>query len=216
MATITLTFDNGPEPGVTPKVLETLHKHSLRATFFVLGRKLATHRALAERAHSEGHWIGNHTYNHAVPLGLMAEKGAAADEIVRTEALIGDLAHENRLFRPYGGGGVLDKGLLNREARDHLAQQSYTIVLWNAIPGDWRDPEGWVARALEQCFTQSETLIVLHDLPTGAMDHLDRFIRTAKDRGAVFRQAFPLSCVPMIKGVVVQPLDSYLNDGSAD
>ncbi len=211
MATITLSFDNGPEPDVTLRVLDTLRRHELKATFFVLGRKLIEHRDLAVRAHVEGHWIGNHTFHHEVPLGLMTEAGAASSEIARTEALIGDLAHERRFFRPYGGGGVLSKSLLNRESRDHLAQHGYTIVLWNAIPEDWRDPEGWMARALEQCFAQDETLIVLHDLPTGAMDHLDRFIGSARDRGASFRQEFPASCVPMIRGEIVAPLEPYVS-----
>ena len=70
-AEVTLTFDNGPEPEVTPAVLEVLRRRGLRASFFVLGHKLAdpARRALAERAHAEGHWIGNHTFTHAVPLG---------------------------------------------------------------------------------------------------------------------------------------------------
>lgn len=215
MATITLSFDNGPEPDVTPHVLDTLRRRSIKATFFVLGRKLVRDRDLAVRARDEGHWIGNHTFNHAVPLGLMTEAGAASDEIARTEALIGDLAHERRLFRPYGGGGVLDKRLLNREACAYLARHGYTIVLWNAIPEDWRDPEGWVARALEQCFAQDETLIVLHDLPTGAMAHLDRFIAAAENRGATFRQAFPACCLPMIEGERVASLDPYTSDERA-
>lgn len=212
MATITLSFDNGPEPDVTPRVLDTLRRHDLKATFFVLGRKLVENRALAVRTHAEGHWIGNHTFHHEVPLGLMTDAGAASSEIARTEALIGDLAHERRFFRPYGGGGVLSKSLLNREARDHLVRHGYTIVIWNAIPEDWRDPEGWVARALEQCFAQDETLIVLHDLPSGAMDHLDHFIESARDRGASFRQEFPASCVPMIRGEIVAPLEPYVSD----
>ena len=213
MATITLSFDNGPEPDVTPHVLDTLRRRDIKATFFVLGRKLAHHRDLAVRAHDEGHWIGNHTFNHELPLGLMTGAGAASGEIARTEVLIGDLAHECPLFRPYGGGGVLDKRLLNPEASAYLERHGYTIVLWHAIPEDWRDPEGWVARALEQCFAQDETLIVLHDLPTGAMAHLDRFIAAAKDRGAVFRQAFPASCLPMVRGERVASLDPYTSDG---
>jgi peptidoglycan-N-acetylglucosamine deacetylase len=215
MATITLTFDNGPEPDATSHVLDTLGRHRLRATFFVLGRKLVAHRALAERAHGEGHWIGNHTFNHMVPLGLLTEPGAAAEEIARTEALIGGLAHEQRLFRPYGGGGKIGSQLLNREARDHLAANGYTIVLWNAIPEDWSDPEGWVARAIDQCLAQEETLIVLHDLPTGAMKNLDRFIGAAGDCGAVFRQEFPASCLPMIRGQAGPSLTSCVSDRSA-
>ena len=215
MATITLSFDNGPEPDVTPHVLDTLRRRNVKATFFVLGRKLAQHRDLAARAHDEGHWIGNHTFNHAVPLGLITEPDATSDEIARTEALIGDLAHACRFFRPYGGGGVLDNRLLNREACTYLEKNRYTIVLWNAIPEDWRDPEGWVSRALEQCCAQDETLIVLHDLPTGAMAHLDRFITAAEDRGATIRQAFPASCLPMVRGERVASLDPYTSDAHA-
>ena len=60
---VTLTFDNGPEPGVTDRVLEVLKSEGIAATFFVLGTKLAdpARRALTVRAHAEGHWIGNHT-----------------------------------------------------------------------------------------------------------------------------------------------------------
>ena len=89
MGDITLSFDNGPEPGVTPLVLEVLERHGIKATFFVIGRKLAVAEgyALAERARDEGHWIGNHTYTHSVPLGRMAPEAAIA-EIRETDALI--------------------------------------------------------------------------------------------------------------------------------
>ena len=67
MFDLTLSFDNGPEPDVTPAVLDILARRNLRATFFVIGDKLAQpgRRALAERAHAEGHWIGNHSYTHS-------------------------------------------------------------------------------------------------------------------------------------------------------
>jgi peptidoglycan/xylan/chitin deacetylase (PgdA/CDA1 family) len=113
----------------------------LRATFFVLGDKLRDPRALAERAHAEGHWIGNHTYNHLAPLGLSAERGIAASEITRTEALVGDLAHERRFFRRTGGG-LLDQRLLSPEALQQLQKGGYTCVLWNTIPEHWAYPEG--------------------------------------------------------------------------
>ena len=60
MFDLTLTFDNGPEPGVTPRVLDALRERGIKTTFFVIGEKLGDperHR-LAARAHSEGHWIG--------------------------------------------------------------------------------------------------------------------------------------------------------------
>jgi peptidoglycan/xylan/chitin deacetylase (PgdA/CDA1 family) len=215
MTTITLSFDNGPDPDVTPLVLDTLRRHDLKSTFFVLGDKLRDRRKLSERAHAEGHWIGNHTYNHLVPLGMSAESGIAAAEIAQTEALIGDLAHERRFFRPFGGGGLLDGRLLNREALGHLQREAYTCVLWNTIPEDWAHPEGWVERALALCFAQEHALIVLHDLPTGAMRQLDRFLGEAKARGASFQQDFPAACVPIERGRLVLSVDSYITETAA-
>lgn len=210
MPSITLSFDNGPDPDVTPLVLETLRKHRVKSTFFVVGDKLRDRRALAERAHEEGHWIGNHTYNHLLPLGMICEKGLAGAEIADTQDLIGDLAHPRRLFRPFGGGGCLDQRLLNREAFDHLQRGRYTCVLWNAIPEDWVYPNGWVDRALKLCFGEEHVLLVLHDLPTGAMKHLDRFISVATELGAQFQQEFPNSCVPIEQGTLVRSMETYI------
>lgn len=214
MTKITLSFDNGPDPDVTPQVLDTLGRHEVKATFFVVGDKVRDRRALSERAHAEGHWIGNHTYNHLVPLGMTAERGVAAAEIARTEERIGDLAHERRFFRPFGGGGLLDRRLLNREAFDHLRQGGYTCVLWNVVPEDWAYPTGWVERALKLCFAEEHALLVLHDLPTGAMDNLGRFLMAARDRGAVFTQDFPESCILMERGRPVLPVETYLTEAA--
>jgi peptidoglycan-N-acetylglucosamine deacetylase len=73
MFDLTLTFDNGPDPAVTPFVLDVLAEHGVSSTFFVIGSKLGERnaRACAERAHGEGHWIGNHTWSHGVPLGVI-------------------------------------------------------------------------------------------------------------------------------------------------
>jgi peptidoglycan-N-acetylglucosamine deacetylase len=211
---ITLSFDNGPDPDVTPQVLDVLHKHGLRASFFALGGKLADRkcRAAAERAHREGHWIGNHTFSHNLPLGRSADPDIANKEIGCTQELLGDLAHEDRLFRPFGGRGVIGKHLLNRFALQYLIDGKYTCVLWNGVPQDWEDPEGWVIRALAQCREIDWTLVVLHDLPTGAMDRLERFIELAREDGAVFAQAFPPSCVPILRGQVMSPMEAYVAD----
>ena len=139
---VTLTFDNGPEPGVTDRVLEVLKSEGIAATFFVLGTKLAdpARRALTVRAHAEGHWIGNHTMTHDVPLGNIREAGKARSEILETQKLIGGLSHPDRLFRPFGGGGALGPHLLNSEALEVLKEERMTCVLWNAVPRDFADP----------------------------------------------------------------------------
>lgn len=205
---VTLTFDNGPDPDATPGVLDVLRRRGIRATFFVVGARLAdrAHRAMTERAHAEGHWIGNHTYTHGGPLGDRCDTSHAADEIARTQELIGDLAHPDKLFRPVGGGGRLGPHLLSRQARDHLAAGGYTVVLWSAVPGDWRDADGWPDRAVEQCLAQRRPVLVLHDIAGGAMRHLDAVLGRLTDAGATFRQEFPPSCLPMQRGIAMPGL----------
>lgn len=212
MFDLTLSFDNGPEPEVTPLVLDILARRGIRATFFVIGQKFADprRRVLAERAHAEGHWIGNHTWTHSVPLGERRAPGLAETEIGQTQRAIGALAHAHRFFRPFGGGGNLDRRLLNSDVVDFLRTGHFTCVLWNAIPRDWNDPDGWVERALGQCQSQPWTLMVLHDLPTGAMKHLDRFLGRVEELGGRLRQDFPPDCMPIVDGIVVRPIDEYV------
>lgn len=210
MFDLTLSFDNGPEPEVTPAVLDVLDRHSVRATFFVIGGKLKQARSLAERAHAEGHWIGNHSWSHSVPFGERQEDDTGEREIGTTQREIGNLAHPHRWFRPYGGGGNLDRRLLNSSALDFLLAGKFTCVTWNAIPRDWDDPDGWVETALAQCRAQPWTLIVLHDLPSGAMAHLDQFINRVRDLGGRLRQDFPPDCMPIVDGIVVRPIEDFV------
>ncbi|HEX6318236.1 MAG TPA: polysaccharide deacetylase family protein [Burkholderiales bacterium] len=209
---VTLSFDNGPEPAVTPRVLDVLKQFDVKATFFVLGAKLADpeRRAIAKRAHAEGHWIGNHTKTHSVPLGRLRDETAMLDEILDTQALIGELAHPDRLFRPFGGGGEIGPHLLSEAALRVLKNEKMTCVLWNAVPRDWEDPRGWAELALAQCLAQPWSLLVLHDLPTGAMGRLRIFIDRVLDHGGRFRQDFPPQCVPLLRGEAVASLAPYV------
>jgi len=212
MSILTLSFDNGPEPDVTPGVLDTLARHGIKTTFFVIGSKLESgeRRWLCERAREEGHWIGNHTYTHSTPLGLSDDPDAAEAEIGRTQRVLGNLAHADRFFRPFGGGGNLDQRLMTARVRDYLVRERYTCVLWNAIPRDWSDADGWVERALGQLQGQDWSLMVLHDLPSGAMRNLDTFLHRAKDAGVSFRQEFPPDCVPILRGEIVRPMNAFV------
>jgi peptidoglycan-N-acetylglucosamine deacetylase len=214
MFNLTLTFDNGPDRGTTPGVLELLARERIRCAFFVLGDKIRAPegRELAARAAAEGHWIGNHSMHHKVPLGEAPQPAAAAlEEIDGTQALLGDLIHPDHLFRPFGRGGAIGPHLLSRAALQRLTAGAYTMVLWNSIPRDWAEPDTWVETALAHCRSQPWTLMVLHDLPTGAMRHLARFIDLARDAGAQFRQDFPPDCVPLLRGTPVLALDPFVS-----
>jgi len=217
MFELTLSFDNGPDPQVTPEVLAVLRDHGVLATFFAIGRRLAEPGgvALAERAWRAGHWIGNHTWTHEVPLGERDEADLAATEVASTQRLIEPFAHAHRWFRPFGGGGNLDRRLLNGRVVDYLAAEKFSCVLWNSVPRDWADPDGWVETALAHCAIRPWTLMVLHDLPTGAMRQLPRFLAAVRARGGNFRQDFPPDCVPMLDGRVVRPIANFVTEMSA-
>ena len=211
MAKVTLTFDNGPESQTTPLVLDCLGQHGIKATFFVLGRKVSTPDGLdlARRASREGHWMGNHTWSHVGRLGE-GTREVALHEFERTEEALSWLKQPVPLFRPRGGAGKLGRGLLHPAVVERLTLGGYTCVLWNSVPGDYRDPDGWMERALADCRTREWSLVVLHDLPNGAMRHLGSFLRKLREQGYQFTQDFPPDCTPIVGGKIMQPLDEFL------
>jgi len=204
MKRLTLSFDNGPFEGGTARVLETLAARSIKSSFFLVGKQLALPgaRALAERAKAEGHWIGNHTLSHDVPLGRGdAPANHHLREIAEMDALLGDLNQPEPMFRPYAGKGVLGPHVFSRAALDHLRDTGHTVVLWNSVPRDWEQPaDAWVVRALADIDVQDWTAVVLHDRPNEAMTHLPRFLDEVLARGVEIRQDFPPECLPVVTG----------------
>lgn len=212
MSNLSLTFDNGPSRSVTPKVLDSLGKRGIPATFFAVGQNLmdSACQAIAKRALAEGHRLGNHTFTHSLPLGLSSDPNIVDTEVAAMDRLIRDLGETARLFRPFGGGGHLDQRLLRADVVTYLTDNAYSCILWNAVPGDWADPEGWPERAAEQCLGQDWAVLVLHDIPTGAMDRLDVFLDDMLARGVCFRADFPDHCVPIRDGRITAPLDRFV------
>lgn len=210
---VSLTFDNGPDLDTTPYVLDALARHDLKATFFTLGKNLAipAQRLLAERAFQAGHRIGNHSYHHAVPFGLVEQPEEAVKEILATDALLGELAGSERLFRPFGRG-IVGPHLLNRRVWDLLVQRQFTCVLWNCLVREQTMTESWMRPALQMCEQHPWSVVVLHDIPTGAMRRLPEFLQMLTDRGVEFSQDFPDECAPLRKGVIVGPYDHLMGE----
>ena len=196
---------------MTPGVLDCLARHRIQTTFFVLGRKAITPEGVAiiRRAIAEGHWIGNHTFTHSAPLGRL-DRADALREFEQAEQALAWITQPRRLFRP-PGSGRLGRHLLHPAVVEKLIAGAYTCVLWNSVPGDFRDPDGWLERALADCRSRPWTLVVLHDLPNGAMAHLDEFITRLENEGFEFTQEFPPDCVPILDGQVVLPLEPYVS-----
>ena len=212
MQRVTLSFDNGPDPTVTPAVLDVLLRHGVTAQFFVLGKRVAepAGRALVARARDEGHAIGNHSFSHAVPLGIDPRPDAVEREIAATEALLdailGQPAPGARRFRPFGAGGALGRHLLSPQAVDYLVAHEYSCVLWNSVPRDWIEPDAWVPRALDDCAARSHTLVVLHDIANACLAGLENFIVSVRDRGMQFVLDIPPDCAPIVGGRVMMDL----------
>jgi len=200
---VTLSFDNGPTREVTPRVLDTLRERAVRSTFFVVGQQLRDPEmlAIARRAAAEGHWIGNHTLTHSTPLAELGDHAAVDREIGETQELIGDLSHPDRLFRPFGRGGIIDEQLLGAHALRRLEEGRFTCVLWNSVPRDWESPDGWVRTCLDDVATRPWSVVVIHDLPTGAMRRLPELLDGLDAMAAQVVQEFPDECVPLRRGV---------------
>jgi peptidoglycan/xylan/chitin deacetylase (PgdA/CDA1 family) len=208
MKRVTLTFDNGPTPGITEHVLDILSSRQIQTTFFIVGERLARPggRALAIRAHSEGHWIGNHSLTHSVPLGEKPDAEYAKREIEEAQNLIGELAHGDKLFRPMGGGGSIGSHLLSLAALELLQMGKYTCVLWSSVPGDWKDQDGWVDRCISEVASRDWTVVVIHDVENASLPRIPEFLDRLDSLGIEFRQDFPDDVVVTRRGELVSPL----------
>jgi peptidoglycan/xylan/chitin deacetylase (PgdA/CDA1 family) len=96
---VALTFDDGPDPDVTPRLLELLRRHAAPATFFVAGAKAERHPGLIREILSQGHTLGNHSYHHD-PLLMLRSRARLREEVVRTQELLSTFAVRALTFRP--------------------------------------------------------------------------------------------------------------------
>jgi peptidoglycan/xylan/chitin deacetylase (PgdA/CDA1 family) len=130
---LALTFDDGPHPEYTAKLLDTLRDAGLHATFFVVGRDAARSPDLIRRIAGEGHELGNHTWSHGEPARTSPRQ--FLDEVRRTDELLLSLTGSiPQTMRP-------PKGELNWSKLLGLWRQAKTVALWNVDPRDYRMTE---------------------------------------------------------------------------
>lgn len=211
---VTLTFDNGPTPGITERLIELLDRQGIRTTFFVIGRNLAdaTTASLTRKAHAAGHWIGNHTFTHSVALGDRPHADYAAREIGDAQRCIAEWSHPNKLFRPYGNDGLIGPHLLSRAAVVYLLTNGFETILWNSVPGDWKDTAGWVDTCISQVLENDWSVVVLHDIEQGCLPRLPELLRRLNDLGVVYEQDYPDSVVLTRAGKLVNMEAGYISD----
>lgn len=210
---VTLSFDNGPVCGVTEQVLEILDRHRAKATFFAIGNLLETPatQALIRQIHDAGHWLGNHTYSHSVAFGDRTDADFAAEEIELAQQRLGNLAPA-RLFRPFGNYGLLGPHIFSTASLNHLRDNHYTTVLWDHVPGDWRDPQGWVESSLPHIGQYEWSVPVLHDIADASVHRLSDFLTRLSDAGVEFVQAFPDHLIATRDGAFVNVPEEMVRD----
>jgi peptidoglycan/xylan/chitin deacetylase (PgdA/CDA1 family) len=214
MNRVTLTFDNGPTPGITEGVLEVLARYGLVSTFFVIGQRLEVRQnaALLQAISGAGHRIGNHSWSHSVAFGDRPDAAFAREEIDRAQALIGAFAGPEKLFRPFGKYGLLGPHLFSRAALSYLQEQDYTTISWTAVPGDWSRPD-WDGDFETQFGAQDWPVVVLHDIEDACLARLPDFIARLQDRGIELREDFPESVVVTRAGAFVTLTEGMVADG---
>lgn len=176
---VALTFDDGPWEGTTAQVLDILHQHDIKATFFWVGQHLQQHPHLAKQIAEAGHAFGNHSWSH---LMHPANPQTAAEEIERTSELIHELTGEKPLlFRP--PGGYLDTGL-----SEYAQQHDHAIAMWSVDSEDYYVPAPVLTdNVLRQ--VNPGGIVLLHDGGgdrSATVQSLPQIITTLKQRGYKF------------------------------
>ena len=158
---LALTFDDGPNPAWTPRLLDVLAEHGLKATFFMLGNRAEGETDLVRRIAGEGHLIGNHSWSHPNLALTAADK--VREELTRTSETLQQITGERvKYFRPPFGA--------RRPAVFRIARElGLRVVTWNAMTSDWSEPSaerivGELTAKIDSLGRRGRAVnIVLHD-----------------------------------------------------
>lgn len=169
---VALTFDDGPNKAVTPRILETLKKHDVKATFFMLGSSVEEAPALANAVLKDGHEIGNHSYGHE---NLSKMSGAEAEaNINKANQLIKDATGSEPLTirPPYGARNA---GL------EQLSAQP--VILWGVDTLDWKTRNAASTLKEVQQHVYPGAIILMHDIHPTTADALDAVLTYLQQQG---------------------------------
>lgn len=196
---IALTFDDGPHATLTPKLLDLLAAHHIKATFFVIGQNVAEHPEIVARAAREGHEIGNHSWSHP-NLGKMSDESVRRQLRQTQDAIESAIGTKPTLLRPpYGSLGTRQKRWIHDEF-------GYEIILWDVDPLDWKRPGPTVVcnRIVKE--TRAGSIVLAHDIHPGTIAAMPSTLDQLEAKGFQFvtvseliRMALPETPPPAAK-----------------
>ncbi|MDQ2824465.1 MAG: polysaccharide deacetylase family protein [Verrucomicrobiota bacterium] len=200
---IAMTFDDGPQATLTPKLLDLLAAHHIKATFFVIGQNVAEHPQIVARAAREGHEIGNHTWSHP-KLGKMSDEGVRR-ELRRTDEIIKSaIGRRPTLMRPpYGSITTRQKHWIHDEF-------GYQVILWDVDPLDWKRPGPAVVcnRILKE--TRPGSIVLSHDIHPGTIEAMPATLNQLEAKGFQFVTVSEL--IPMAVPETPKPAPTAKSD----
>ena len=154
---IALTFDDGPNATLTPKLLDLLAAKHLKATFFVVGQNAADHPEILKRAVREGHEIANHSWSHP-NLAKMSDEAVRRELQKTDDAISAAIGKRPTLLRPpYGSITAHQKKWIHEEF-------GYRIIIWDVDPLDWKRPGPSVVTARILKETHAGSIVLSHDI----------------------------------------------------
>ncbi len=188
--TIYLTFDAGYENGYTPKILDTLKKHNVKATFFLVGNYIKTSPDLVKRMVNEGHTVGNHTFSHP-DMSSISDKAAFTAELSKLEDLFEETVGQKlpKFYRPPQGKYSED----NLRAAKELG---YTTVFWSLAYADWdNEKQPTAQQALGKLLprTHNGAVVLLHSTSKTNSEVLDTLLTKWQEEGYSFGEISGLS-----------------------
>lgn len=154
---IAMTFDDGPNATLTPKLLDLLAAHHLKATFFVVGQNAADHPEILKRAVREGHEIANHSWSHP-NLAKMSDDSVRRELQKTDDAIKAAIGTRPTLMRPpYGSITARQKNWIH-------AEFGYRIIIWDVDPLDWKRPGPHIVTHRILSEARPGSIILAHDI----------------------------------------------------
>jgi peptidoglycan/xylan/chitin deacetylase (PgdA/CDA1 family) len=176
---VAMTFDDGPHPTLTPRLLDILGARGIRATFYVIGWRVLREPQLMRRIVAEGHEIGNHTWSHPSLFGY--SDAGVLNELDRTSQAVYETVGRPpvTLRPPYGN-------LYPRQRRMVMEARNMPTVLWSVDPEDWRRPGS--AAVASRIVSQSHPggVILSHDIISGTVQAMPAALDGLQARGYQF------------------------------